>query len=132
MHLIRVLNKSVISDHHYNVLDVTSTLYTVARGMSGLLSLPDGLLRLLRLCVLVHNLGPNIARSDSRGLAAFSETDLQHMLPSHCNNMVTSTDLLNAGITLSLISEDRSGTERASEQSSDSATHHINIICLGQ
>ena len=80
LHLIRVLKKSVIP--YYNVLDVTSTLYTVARGMSGLLSLPDGLLRLLRLCVLVHTLGPSIPLSDSRVLAAFSETDLEHRIPS--------------------------------------------------
>ena len=74
LRLIRVLKQIVIchhSDHHYNVLDGTSTLYTVARG----------LLRLLRLRVLVHNLGgPSIAGSDFRGLAEFSETDLQHRL----------------------------------------------------
>ena len=53
---------------------LTSTLYTVARAMSGLLSLPD-ILRRLRVLDLILSvmMGP----SDSRALAAFSETDLE-------------------------------------------------------
>ena len=65
--------------------------------------------------------------SHSRGLAEFSEIDLQDntivialwKCNCHCKY------LLNAGMTLSFISEERSGTERAREQSSDSETHYI-------
>ena len=53
---------------------LTSTLYTVARAKSGLLSLPDILRRLRDLDLI---LSVKIELSDSRALAAFSETDLQ-------------------------------------------------------
>ena len=53
---------------------LTSTLYTVARAKSGLLSLPDILLRLRDLDFI---LSVKMELSDSRALAAFSETDLQ-------------------------------------------------------
>ena len=36
-----------------------------------------------------------------------------------------STDLLNTGTALSFLSDERSGTERAREKSSDSETHHV-------
>ena len=53
---------------------LTSTLYTVARAKSGLLSLPDILRRLRDLDLI---LSVNMEFSDSRALAAFSETDLE-------------------------------------------------------
>ena len=95
---------------------LTSTLYTVARAKSGLLSLPD-ILRRLRVLGLI--LSAMMGTSDSRALAAFSETDLEDTRTGHSKPMlvlvVICTDLLNAGTALSFLSEERSGTERARE-----------------